>query len=54
MASPNAHGVVRCPKSEYGDAFTADLLEQYKVYVGSAETRHLSREIYPSPHRAPS
>ena len=37
MASPHADGVVRCPKSGYGDAFAADLLEQYKVYVGSAE-----------------
>lgn len=38
MASPHADGVVRCPKSEYGDAFATDLLEQYKVYVGSAES----------------
>ena len=28
---------MRVPKSEYGDAFAADVLEQYKVYVASTE-----------------
>lgn len=28
---------VRTTKEEYGDAFSADLLEQYKLYVQSAE-----------------
>ena len=30
-------GVVRCPRDAYGDTFAADLLEQYKLYVQSAE-----------------
>ena len=37
MRIPPADSVVRVPKSEYGDAHTADILEQYKVYVSSAE-----------------
>ena len=30
-------GVVRCARDAYGETFTADLLEQYKLYVQSAE-----------------
>ena len=30
-------GVVRRPRDAYGDTFAADLLEQYKLYVHSAE-----------------
>ena len=37
MATPHGDGVVRCSKDAYGDSFTADLLEQYKLYVGSTE-----------------
>ena len=37
MTSPHVNGVIRIPQDEYGATFTADLLEQYKVYVGSAE-----------------
>ena len=37
MASRPGEGVVRCSKDDYGETFTADLLEQYKLYVQSAE-----------------
>ena len=37
MADPPGEGVIRCPRDVYGDTFTADLLEQYKLYVRSAE-----------------
>lgn len=37
MASGPDDGVVRCPREAYGESFAADLLEQYKLYVRSAE-----------------
>ena len=37
MASRPGEVVVRCSKDDYGETFTADLLEQYKLYVQSAE-----------------
>ena len=37
MASGSDNGVVRCPRDAYGNTFAADLLEQYKLYVHSAD-----------------
>ena len=37
MTDAAGEGVVRYPREVYGDTFTADLLEQYKLYVHSAE-----------------
>lgn len=37
MASRSGEGVVRTQKDAYGDSFAADLVEQYKLYVSSAE-----------------
>ena len=37
MAVRPGEDVVRCSKEAYGGTFTADLLEQYKLYVQSAE-----------------
>ena len=37
MTSDPGDGVVRCPREAYGDTFSAELLEQYKLYVNSAE-----------------
>lgn len=37
MANPHVDDVIRIPQGEYGETFSADLLEQYKVFVGSAE-----------------
>ena len=37
MAGRSGEGVVRCSRDAYGETFTADLLEQYKLYVQSAE-----------------
>ena len=37
MASQPGDDLVRSPSDAYGETFTADLLEQYKLYVGSAE-----------------
>ena len=37
MAGRPGEGVVRCSRDAYGGTFTADLLEQYKLYVQSAE-----------------
>ena len=37
MASQPSDDLVRSPRDTYGETFTADLLEQYKLYVGSAE-----------------
>ena len=37
MAGRPGEGVVRCSRDAYGETFTADLLEQYKLYVQSAE-----------------
>ena len=37
MADRPGEGVVRCSRDAYGETFTADLLEQYKLYVQSAE-----------------
>lgn len=37
MASRPGEGVVRCPKEAYGDSFAETLVEQYKLYVNSAE-----------------
>lgn len=37
MAGLPVEGVVRVSKDTYGETFTADLLEQYKLYVQSAE-----------------
>ena len=34
---PPGRGVVRCSRDAYGETFTADLLEQYKLYVQSAD-----------------
>ena len=31
------HGLIRKEKEFYGDSFVPDLLEQYKLYVQSAE-----------------
>ena len=33
---PTQH-LIQCPRESYGDSFTSDLLEQYKLYVQSAE-----------------
>lgn len=37
MAGGPDDGVVRCPREAYGESFAADLLEQYKLYVLSAD-----------------
>jgi len=37
MAGRSGEDVVRCSRDAYGETFTADLLEQYKLYVQSAE-----------------
>ena len=37
MAGRPGEDVVRCSRDAYGETFTADLLEQYKLYVQSAE-----------------
>ena len=37
MAARPGEGVVRRSRDAYGETFTADLLEQYKLYVQSAE-----------------
>lgn len=37
MASRPGEGVVRCPKEDFGDSFAGALVEQYKLYVNSAE-----------------
>ena len=37
MTRPPIDGVIRTSKDAYGERFTADLLEQYKLYVQSAE-----------------
>ena len=37
MAGRPGEDVVRCSRDAYGGTFTADLLEQYKLYVQSAE-----------------
>ena len=37
MARQHDEGVVRCSRDAYGETFTADLLQQYKLYVHSAE-----------------
>ena len=37
MAGRPGEGVVRCGKDAYGDSFARDLVEQYKLYVSSAE-----------------
>ena len=37
MAGRPGESVVRCSRDAYGETFTADLLEQYKLYVQSAE-----------------
>ena len=37
MSDPTAKQLVQCPKEDYGGSFNADLLEQYKLYVQSAE-----------------
>ena len=37
MAGPPGEDVVRRSRDAYGETFTADLLEQYKLYVQSAE-----------------
>ncbi len=37
MADRPGEGVVRRSRDAYGETFTADLLEQYKLYVQSAE-----------------
>ena len=37
MAGRPGECVVRCSRDAYGETFTTDLLEQYKLYVQSAE-----------------
>ena len=37
MAGRPGEGVVRCRKDDYGDSFAGALIEQYKLYVSSAE-----------------
>ena len=37
MTDRPGEGAVRCSRDAYGETFTADLLEQYKLYVQSAE-----------------
>ena len=37
MTDRAGEGAVRCSRDAYGETFTADLLEQYKLYVQSAE-----------------
>lgn len=37
MAGRDGEGVVRCRNEDYGNSFTNDLVEQYKLYVNSAE-----------------
>ena len=37
MVDQSSEDVVRCSRDTYGETFTADLLEQYKLYVQSAE-----------------
>ncbi len=37
MSQPSNKGLVQYTKETYGDAFGTDLLEQYKLYVQSAE-----------------
>ena len=37
MTGRPGEDVVRCSRDAYGETFTADLLEQYKLYVQSAE-----------------
>ena len=50
MASPHGDGIVRCPRDAYGDTFTADLLEQYKLYctgptVAASKMHHNDTEM---------
>ena len=37
MTDRAGEGAVRCSRDAYGETFTTDLLEQYKIYVQSAE-----------------
>ncbi len=37
MTDRAGEGAVRCSRDAYGETFTTDLLEQYKLYVQSAE-----------------
>ena len=37
MTERPGEGAVRCSRDAYGETFTTDLLEQYKLYVQSAE-----------------
>ena len=37
MTDRPGEGAVRCSRDAYGETFTTDLLEQYKLYVQSAE-----------------
>ena len=37
MSQPSNKGLIQYTKETYGDAFGTDLLEQYKLYVQSAE-----------------
>ena len=37
MDDKPAKQLLRCDRESYGDSFTSDLLEQYKLYVQSAE-----------------
>ena len=37
MSDRKNSGLFHNPDRQYGDSFTADLLEQYKLYVQSAE-----------------
>ena len=44
-----AQKLLRCDRESYGDSFTSDLLEQYKLYVQSAEnvsTRRIASSRY--------
>ena len=38
MDDKPAQEFLRCDRESYGDSFTSDLLEQYKLYVRSAES----------------
>ena len=43
MSDPSERSVFRSSKEKYGESFTAHLLEQYKLYVSSAENVSLRR-----------
>ena len=43
MATSPGEGAVQSSKDAYGESFTADLLEQYKLYVRSAENVSVRR-----------